>query len=89
MKDEPTADIFKYNTVANSWEVISHMATPRRRSSTATLPSNRLVVMEGFINENDMTSSVEFVETYYLDVFIFWIIIFVTEFVIYMLVLHL
>ena len=35
-----TATIHMYNTTTNSWEVISHMATPRCRSSVAVFPHN-------------------------------------------------
>ena len=38
-------DIHMYNTTTNSWEVISHMATPRYRCLVAVLPHNELMVV--------------------------------------------
>ena len=36
-----------YNTTTNSWEVISHMATPRSQCLVAVLPHNELMVVGG------------------------------------------
>ena len=48
-----------YNTVTNSWEVISHMANPGHQCLVAVLPHNVLMVVGGF-TLHDMTDSVEF-----------------------------
>ena len=53
-----TTAIHMYNTTTNSWEVISHMATPRCRCSVAVLPHNELMVVGG-ITPDDKTNSVE------------------------------
>ena len=39
--------IHTYNTTNNTWEVISHMATPRHQSLVAVLPHNQLMVVGG------------------------------------------
>ena len=45
--DKETTAIHKYNTTTNSWEVISHMTTPRYRCLVAVLPHNELMVVGG------------------------------------------
>ena len=47
--DKQTTAIHMYNTTTNSWEVISHMTTPRWRCLVAALPHNELMVVGGFI----------------------------------------
>jgi serine/threonine protein kinase len=42
-----TTAIHVYNSTADSWEVISHMATPRRLCVAAVLPNNQLMVVGG------------------------------------------
>ena len=44
-----TTAIHMYNTTTNSWEVISHMTTPRHRCLVAVLPHNELMVVGGII----------------------------------------
>ena len=44
-----TTVIHMYNTTTNSWEVISHMTTPRCHCLVAALPHNELMVVGGFI----------------------------------------
>ena len=56
--DKETTAIHMYNTTTNSWEVISHMATPRRQCLVAVLPHNKLMVVGGF-TAVDKTDSVE------------------------------
>ena len=56
--DKQTTAIRMYNTTTNSWEVISHMATPRRRCLVAVLPHNELMVVGG-TTRDDKTDSVE------------------------------
>ena len=42
-----TTAIHVYNSTTDSWEVISHMATPRRLCVAAILPNNQLMVVGG------------------------------------------
>ena len=44
-KGEKTTAIHTYNTATNSWEVISHMATPRNGCLVAVFPHNELMVV--------------------------------------------
>ena len=53
-----TTAIHMYNTTTNSWEVISHMTTPRRQCLVAVLPHNQLMVVGGSTS-NGFTNSVE------------------------------
>ena len=46
--DKQTTAIHMYNPTTNSWEVISHMATPRQRCLVAVLPHNELMVVGGW-----------------------------------------
>ena len=45
--NEDTDNIYAYNTTTNSWEVISHMTTPRRNCLVAVVPGNKLMVVGG------------------------------------------
>jgi len=45
--EEESNAIHTYNTTTNSWEVISHMATPHHQSLVAVLPQNELMVVGG------------------------------------------
>ena len=53
------AAIHMYNPTTNSWEVISHMATPRRRCLVAVLPHNELMVVGGCAHGWTKIDSVE------------------------------
>ena len=53
-----TKSIFTYNTKINSWELISHMPTPRNLCLVAVLPGNKLMVMGGMTATGD-TDKVE------------------------------
>ena len=55
-----TTAIHMYNPTIDSWEVISHMATPRWLCTAAVLPNNQLMVVGGF-TEN-FFSSIDSVE---------------------------
>ena len=46
--DKPTANVYVYNPDSDSWEVISHMTTPRHRCFAAVLPNNQLMVVGGY-----------------------------------------
>jgi serine/threonine protein kinase len=52
--EKSTTAIHMYNPTTDSWEVISHMGTPRRSCIAAVLPNNQLMVVGG------ITVSVEF-----------------------------
>ena len=54
-----TTAIHMYNTTTNSWEVISHMTTPRRHCLVAVLPHNQLMVVGGLIAGVKTTNAVE------------------------------
>ena len=45
--DKETAAIRMYDTTTNSWEVISHMVTPRFQCFVAILPHNELMIVGG------------------------------------------
>jgi hypothetical protein len=49
-----------YNPTTDSWEVISHMGTPRYNCIAAVLPNNQLMVVGGFTGGILETDSVEF-----------------------------
>ena len=57
---KPTSDIHRYNPSTNSWEVISHMTTPRSKCLAAVLPDNQLMVVGGADNDDKGMDSVEF-----------------------------
>ena len=44
---EDSNNIYAYNTETNSWEVISHMTTPRRNCLVTVVPGNKLMVVGG------------------------------------------
>ena len=48
-----TKNIFTYTTKIKSWEVISHMSTPRNLCLVAVLPSNKLIVVGGMTGTGD------------------------------------
>ena len=57
-----TSAIHVYNPTTDSWEVISHMGTPRYNCIAAALPYNQLMVVGGYTTASDLfgTKSVEF-----------------------------
>ena len=60
---KPTTAIHMYNpTCTDSWEVISHMATPRWKCIAGIFPSNQLMVVGGYSSASTLsaTDSVEF-----------------------------
>ena len=44
---EPTAAVYMYNPTTDSWEVISHMATPQGGCIATVLPNDELMVVGG------------------------------------------
>ena len=59
-EDVPTTAVRMYKPTTESWEVISHMTTPRSQCLSAVLPDNQLMVMGGWITGNKRCDSVEF-----------------------------
>ena len=55
-------NIYSYNTGTNSWEVISHMTTPRCWCLVTVLPHNELMVMGGWTGtrESDIVETAQF-----------------------------
>ena len=56
-------NIYSYNTETSSWEVISHMPTPRRWCLVTVLCGNKLMVLGGQTNTGDL-DTVEFGKLY-------------------------
>ena len=48
--------VHMYYPSTDSWEVISHMATPRRYCFTAVLPNNQLMVVGGIHYSRELNS---------------------------------
>ena len=62
---KPTTAVHMYNSITNSWEIISHMTTVRYRCFTAVLPSNQLMVVGGWSGEPSVkTDMVEVASLY-------------------------
>ena len=55
--DKVTTTIHMYNTTTHSWEVISHMTTPRCHCLVAVLPHNELMVVGGVTPDTDLTGT--------------------------------
>lgn len=56
----PTTAVHAYVPINNSWEVISHMGTPRYNCFTAVLPDNQLMVIGGITDKSQTkTDTVE------------------------------
>ena len=49
---ESTTAIHMYHSSTNSWEIVSHMKTGRRRCFTAVLPDIQVLVVAGGLNTN-------------------------------------
>ena len=59
-----TSAVYMYNSIANSWEVISHMQKARSHCYAAVLPDNQLMVVGGQCDpKGNKTSTVEFAST--------------------------
>ena len=58
--DKGSRAIHMYKPTTNSWEVISHMITPRSTCLAAVLPDNQLMVVGGWIAKDKKCDSVEF-----------------------------
>ena len=57
-----TNNIYSYKRETNSWEVISHMPTPRYQCLVAVLPHNKLMVVGGWTGtkETDIVETAKF-----------------------------
>ena len=62
LNQTPTTAIHMYNPTTDSWEVISHMGTPRWDCIAAVLPNNQLMVIGGCcdMKHEVLTTSTEF-----------------------------
>ena len=58
---KPTTAVYMYNPNSDSWQVISHMATPRCHCSAAVLNNNQVMVVGGYtdVSMPSETDSVE------------------------------
>ena len=56
---KPTSALHMYDPSTKSWQVISHLATPRCRCFAAVLPDNELMVVGGNRTGRDEVDSVE------------------------------
>ena len=57
---KPSTAVHMYQPTTNSWEVISHMTTPRSLCLSAVLPDNQLMVVGGYTSNDKICDSVEF-----------------------------
>ena len=60
---DPTTAVHTYDPVKNSWEVISHLLTPRRLCFAVVLPDDRVMAVGGYTSQSwdSRTDSVEFI----------------------------
>ena len=54
--NKPIRDVHMYDPSTNSWEVVSHMTTPRYTCYVAVLPNNQVIVMGGY-TRSDLTKT--------------------------------
>ena len=59
-EDKPSTAVHMYQPTTDSWEVISHIATPRSGCLAAVLPDNQLMVVGGYTTGGKRCDSVEF-----------------------------
>ena len=59
-KHQPTTAVHMYQPTTNSWEVISHMITPRSQCLSAVLPNNQLMVVGGYTTASKGCDLIEF-----------------------------
>ena len=58
--EKSTTAIHIYQPATNSWEIISHMTTPRSKCLAAVLPDDQLMVVGGYASDNKLCNFVEF-----------------------------
>ena len=56
---KPTTAVYMYNSITNSWEIISHMTTGQWNRFTAVLPDNKLMIVGGYVDSFHVTDTVE------------------------------
>ena len=54
--------VYIYKTTTNSWERISHMLVARRHCFAVTLPTNKVIVVGGYSENDYLTDAVEFAD---------------------------
>ena len=59
-KGKPTTAVHVYQPTTDSWEIVSHMTTPRGRCLSAVFPDNQLMVVGGMTTGGKYCDSVEF-----------------------------
>jgi N-acetylneuraminic acid mutarotase len=60
LEGKPTTAVHMYQPTTDSWEVISHMTTPRTLCFSTVLPDNQLMVVGGWIARDKVGDSTEF-----------------------------
>ena len=60
--DEPTSDIYKYDSNTDSWSCISQMKSKRSWSFAVAISNNRLIVVGGYTVASNTTGTVEVFE---------------------------
>jgi hypothetical protein len=55
-RKKTTTAVHIYNPATDSWEVISHMGTPRWRCIAAVLPNEQLIVVGGYTGKYNLTT---------------------------------
>jgi hypothetical protein len=66
--NKPITDVHMYDPSTNSWEVVSHMATPRSKCYAAVFPDTQLMVVGGCTggcNTDSETDSVEIATSHF------------------------
>ena len=66
-KDYLTSAVHMYRPTTDSWEVISHIATPKRQIFAAALPNNQIIVVGGRPQHQHEIDSVEIGTVEYVD----------------------
>ena len=54
--------VYIYKTTTNSWERISQMLVARRHCFAVTLPTNKVMVVGGYSENDYLTDAVEFAD---------------------------
>ena len=64
--NKPITAVHMYDPSTNSWEVVSHMTTPRSKCYATVLPDNQLIVVGGYTDiGGTKTDSVEIATSYF------------------------
>ena len=57
--NKTTTAIYMYNAIKDSWEIVSHMPTPRCYSFAAVLSDNQLMVVGGYTEKSIPSKTVQ------------------------------